>query len=177
MEHPAALVRLPSRDRVAKVFHEDTCGDLFMRTQTARTDTADRMLDLAERLVQTRGFNGFSYADIYAGVLRNERMCLCGMLAADYATLPEPMKSAVTRFFEANERWLAAVLEQGRAAGDLQFAGPPLEVARLLVSSLEGAMLVARSFSDVSRFQSIADRLLTNLSTTDSRPAPSASRS
>jgi hypothetical protein len=43
-------------------------------------------------------------------------------------------------------------LEQGRAAGDLQFAGTPLEVARLLVSSLEGAMLVARSFGDVSRF-------------------------
>ena len=99
------------------------------------------------------------------------------MLAADYATLPEPMKSAVTRFFEANERWLAAVLEQGRAAGELQFAGPPLEVARLLVSSLEGAMLVARSFNEVSRFQSIADRLLANLSAADPRPASSDSSS
>jgi hypothetical protein len=66
-------------------------------------------------------------------------------------------------------------LEQGRAAGDLQFAGTPLEVARLLVSSLEGAMLVARSFEDVSRFQSISDRLLTDLSAADPRPAPSAS--
>ena len=27
-------------------------------------DTAQRILDVAERLVQTRGFNGFSYADI-----------------------------------------------------------------------------------------------------------------
>src|SRR6188508_3818527 len=27
-------------------------------------DTAQRILDIAERLVQTRGFNGFSYADI-----------------------------------------------------------------------------------------------------------------
>ena len=200
-----------------------------MRVQTARTDTADRMLDLAERLVQTRGFNGFSYADIanalevtkaslhyhfptkaelgrrlierysdaftaalealdesgadaheklhayvdiYAGVLRNDRMCLCGMLAADYVTLPEPMKSAVTHFFEANERWLATVLEQGRAAGELQFAGSPLEVARFLVSSLEGAMLVARSFNDVSRFQSIADRLLTDLSAADPHSTP-----
>src|ERR1700741_4022025 len=26
--------------------------------------TADRILDIAERLVQTRGFNGFSYADV-----------------------------------------------------------------------------------------------------------------
>src|SRR3954463_15831004 len=39
-----------------------------MRVQTARTDTADRMLDLAERLVQTRGYNGFSYADIAAAL-------------------------------------------------------------------------------------------------------------
>src|SRR5258706_16229513 len=30
----------------------------------AASDTAQRILDIAERLVQTRGFNGFSYADI-----------------------------------------------------------------------------------------------------------------
>ena len=29
-----------------------------------RADTSQRILDTAERLVQTRGFNGFSYADI-----------------------------------------------------------------------------------------------------------------
>src|SRR5207248_5636263 len=29
-------------------------------------DTAQRILDVAERLVQTQGFNGFSYADISA---------------------------------------------------------------------------------------------------------------
>ena len=29
-------------------------------------DTATRVLDSAERLVQTRGFNGFSYADVAA---------------------------------------------------------------------------------------------------------------
>lgn len=32
------------------------------------TDTATRILDAAERLVQTRGFNGFSYADVAAAV-------------------------------------------------------------------------------------------------------------
>ena len=113
------------------------------------TGTAVRILDVAERLVQVRGFNGFSYADIaaelqitkaalhyhfaskaalgealiaryagrfmgalasldtaegtpsakldaYAGlylrVLRNRKMCLCGMLAAEYQTLPQPMQ-------------------------------------------------------------------------------------
>ena len=28
------------------------------------TATSQRILDIAERLVQTRGYNGFSYADI-----------------------------------------------------------------------------------------------------------------
>lgn len=188
--------------------------------QNARTDTAARILDHAERLVQTRGFNGFSYADIanelgvtkaslhyhfptkgelglrlinrysaafadalaamdasgadagarlraymdlYSGVLRDERMCLCGMLAADYTTLPDPMKLAVTRFFEVNEQWLATMLEQGRASEELHFAGDPLEAARLLVGALEGAMLVARSFGQPARFQAIAERLLADL--------------
>src|SRR6188768_3676076 len=36
----------------------------FMARPAPAADTAQRILDVAERLVQTRGFNGFSYADI-----------------------------------------------------------------------------------------------------------------
>ncbi|MGZ4792752.1 MAG: TetR/AcrR family transcriptional regulator, partial [Ilumatobacteraceae bacterium] len=32
----------------------------------ALTDTAEKTLDIAERLVQVRGFNGVSYADVAA---------------------------------------------------------------------------------------------------------------
>jgi TetR/AcrR family transcriptional repressor of nem operon len=183
-------------------------------------DTADRMLDVAERLVQTVGFNGFSYADIaaeleitkaslhyhfatkaalgaklvsryhenfvaalerirrapsdvphklrdytalYSGVLRKNRMCLCGMLASDFATLPKPMQKGVREFFDANESWLAAILEEGRAAKTLAYAGPAAVIAQMIVSSLEGAMMVARSFNDVARFDTAATRLLDGL--------------
>ncbi len=34
-----------------------------------------------------------AYANLYLGVLRDQRMCLCGMLAAEYQTLPEPMRN------------------------------------------------------------------------------------
>lgn len=180
-------------------------------------DTASRILDVAERLVQIRGFNGFSYADVaselglskaalhyhfagkaelgealisryaarfaeeldsvdakggdahakldayvklYGDVLRDERMCLCGMLAAEYRTLPESMRVSVRRFFDDNEVWLEGVLEEGRAAGTLRFAGPAKDVARMIVGSLEGAMLVARPYDDVARFQSAVGYLL-----------------
>jgi TetR/AcrR family transcriptional repressor of nem operon len=104
-----------------------------------------------------------AYADIYVSVLRQERMCLCGMLAADFETLPKAMRASVTEFFRANEEWLARVLDAGRRAGSLRFDGPPSATSAFLVSSLEGAMLVARSFGGVARLESVADTLLANL--------------
>jgi TetR/AcrR family transcriptional repressor of nem operon len=181
---------------------------------------ADKILDVAERLVQMHGFNGFSYADIsdklhirkaslhyhfpskadlgrklitryqeafqqalknidegeqdarqklkqyaqlYVDVMRKKRMCLCGMLAADFTSLPKPMRDNVRSFFDANEAWLAKVLEEGRNTKVLRMGGPANLVARSLVSSLEGGMLVARSYEDVSWFESVAQRLLADL--------------
>jgi len=67
----------------------------------------------------------------------------------------------VALFFEKNEKWLAGVLRQGRDDGTLRFTGSAIEEARSIVSSLEGAMLIARSFGDIKRFQSAASHLLT----------------
>lgn len=187
------------------------------RTNPAATGTAQRILDVAERLVQQRGFNGFSYAhvaselsvtnaslhyhfpskaelgealiarysdrfmreleaieqgvadapgrlaayaDLYADVLRGERMCLCGILAAEYQTLPELMCDAVIRFFDENQRWLERVLTKGRDEGSLAFKGDERQTAQSILSALEGAMLIARPYGDLERFQSAAGLLL-----------------
>ena len=191
-----------------------------MATQLSTASTAERMLDVAERLAQTRGFNGFSYADIaaevgvtkaslhyhfsskaalgreliaryterfaaalvaiagtsepapeklrqyvelYEGVLIRDRMCLCGMFAAEYATLPESMQAEVRRFFDGNEDWLASILEEGRRAGTLAFPGDPRDAARLLTGSLEGALLLARAYGEPARFANAAARSLSDL--------------
>jgi TetR/AcrR family transcriptional repressor of nem operon len=193
-----------------------------MAADSARNDesTATRILDTAEGLLQVRGYNGFSYADIstalgitkaalhyhfpgkadlglalitryasrftealaaidtsgaspegrlagyanlYAQVLRQRKMCLCGMLAAEYQTLPQPMREAVTGFFEANETWLEKVLEDGRQGGTLRFPGTPRETAGVVIACLEGAMLVARPYGSLERFQSVATSLLVGL--------------
>jgi TetR/AcrR family transcriptional repressor of nem operon len=87
-------------------------------------------------------------------------MCLCGMLAADYDTLPEPMRNAVIRFFDENEAWLTGVLEQGDEEGSLRLGGSAREAAQAIVGGLEGAMLIARPYGDFRRFQTAAARLL-----------------
>lgn len=193
---------------------------LSMTRATTQRDTPSAILDAAERFVQQRGFNAFSYADVatelgvtkaslhyhfaskaelgealiaryaqrfsavlagidasdepasakldayvavYADVLQGQRMCLCGMLAAEYQTLPQRMQETVLRFFDENERWLVHVLESGRREGSLAFDQPVSDVARQIVSALEGAMLVARPFGDVKRFETAASGLLKSL--------------
>jgi len=179
--------------------------------------TADRILDIAERLVQTRGYNAFSFGDIaaelgikaaaihyhfagkdilgkalvvryrsgfrarlaefdqleramdklrrytqlYIEVLKqDERLCLCGMMAADFMTLPGPMRSEVKRFFEDNEAWLATVLSAGLASGELHYQGKAETMARLMLDTLEGGMLVSRCHGEVARFRAVANQLL-----------------
>ena len=115
------------------------------------------------------------YVQLYRNVLTGERLCLCGMLAAEYSTLPEPMQAAVRHFFDANETWIAGVIEAGRRAGELQTRGSAGDVARMLLGALEGAMLVARPYNDVERFSSAARAALAAL-TLDTPIAPSARR-
>ena len=189
--------------------------------QDTVTDTAERALDVAERLVQVRGFNGVSYADIaaelgvtkaalhyhfaskaelgealidryatrfeaalgeidrrpgdapskisayaaiYLDVLRQQRMCLCGMLAAEYQTLPAAMQLAVIRFFDLNETWLEGIFDEGQQAGSLRDRGSARKAAQVVIGTLEGAMLVARLHDDPARFEAAADQLLAELS-------------
>src|SRR6516164_2371195 len=96
-------------------------------------------------------------------------MCLCGMLAADYHTLPEPMRHAVIGFFDSNETWLARVLDQGLHDGTLQVDGPSREVAQMIIGTLEGAMLVARTYREPDRFTSSTRRLLNEITTPTKR--------
>jgi TetR/AcrR family transcriptional repressor of nem operon len=197
------------------------------------TAPATAILDVAERLAQTRGYNGFSYADIaaklgvtkaslhyhfptkaelgralieryrtvfgaaleaidqsdvtpreklqqyvglYDSVLSDERMCLCGMLAAEYATLPRPMQEGLRLFFSANERWLTAVLKDGLRTGTFLFGEPANERARFLIGALEGAMLVARSYGNPRRFRVAAAYLLADLAATSHSTHRRASR-
>ncbi len=85
------------------------------------------------------------------------------MLAAEYETLPHSVREAVIAFFDQNEAWVTRVLESGRQQGGFRFPGSAADAARLIVSGLEGALLVARPYGDPQRFRSAALQLLMSL--------------
>jgi TetR/AcrR family transcriptional regulator, transcriptional repressor for nem operon len=109
------------------------------------------------------------YVKLYEDVLVRDRMCMCGMFAAEYSTLPGPMRNELRRFFNKNEEWLVRHLEQGRTNGGFEYEGSSVEMARMLTAGLEGAMLLARSFEDPKRFTATAERLLAELNVPSSK--------
>jgi len=174
-----------------------------------------RLLDAAQDLVQTNGFNAFSYGhlsesvgiktasihyhfpskeDLGEALARRYRerfnnvleqievenadaparldryaeqflltlrqggkICLCGMLASDYSTLPEKIRRQTRAFFTENEAWLTKILEQGKKSGAFSFKSDAGDVAITFFSTLEGAMLDARMFEDESRLHRAID--------------------
>ena len=101
-----------------------------------------------------------AYAELYADVLRRPADVPLRHARRRYETLPEPMRAAVLRFFDANEDVARRRARGGRRDGTLAFDGQPREDARAIVGGLEGAMLLARPYGDVSRFEAVAKRLL-----------------
>jgi TetR/AcrR family transcriptional repressor of nem operon len=73
------------------------------------------------------------------------------------------MQAEVVRFFDENQKWLAKLLEEGKADGTLTFRGQPEEVAQGILSTLEGAMLVARPYGDLARFDAATKQLVNGL--------------
>lgn len=183
-------------------------------------NTREQILAEAQRLVQQRGFNGFSYADIadevgirkaslhhhfptktdlglalvsaygedlesglrqiedqtvkadqrlqayvslYRRALDNDRMCLCGILAAEASTLDATLLPQVNRFFARNVEWLAEVITAGKSQKLFAYNGSAADHGRMFLSALQGAMLMAHATGEKATFDRTAKILIKGL--------------
>jgi AcrR family transcriptional regulator len=186
----------------------------------APPDTRRRILDEAESLLLTRGFQAFSYQhvaralgvkpaaihyhfptkddlgvaliqrqaarlakwralprvtelsaagrlraliDVYLGRLGHAgQLCFFGALAPGFDVLADPMRAELRRFVGALTGWVAEVLAEGRATGELHFVGEPASKAAQVLTTLAGALQVARVFN-VDQFDLILAQLTAEL--------------
>ena len=141
-------------------YHFPAKADLTTALVTRYSERFFASLDEIERTKQDVGDRLRAYAQIYAAVLASGRMCLCGMLASDFETLPEAVQQSVSEFFERSYSWLERVIDQGVAEGRIPSTVSAHATAQSLVAGLEGAMLVSRPAPGTQRFEAIADALL-----------------
>ena len=158
------------------------------------SETREHILDVAERLTQTKGFNGFSYLDLagevgiknssihyhfkakvdlaialverthdgllaafaeldnsnatpekriksiisyFQGYIKDEKFCLCGMMAAELQTVGPTVRKRLVAYFTDLQAWLE---KQYKALGHKYAKVRALQ----FVSALEGSLLIAR---------------------------------
>ena len=184
--------------------------------EAMETGTRGRLLAEAEFLLRTRGYSGFSYADLakaigiskasihhhfpakedlgaalidtykarynaalqeiweesasgtarimayarlYLEGLRQDQGCLCGVMACERDILPQRLLEAIAGFFGEHLIWLQRVIEAGIANGTIREGTDPAAAAKLVLSALEGILMLGRLFGEESSFSAAVELL------------------
>jgi TetR/AcrR family transcriptional regulator, transcriptional repressor for nem operon len=92
------------------------------------------------------------YTDVFGQTVRNDnRMCLGGIMAAEFKEIPEEVRIEVVKFGEANVGWLVKVLSLGEFEG-----GDAVKRRALAIfAAVQGAQLIARSRGDATIYDAI----------------------
>ncbi|MGN6229132.1 MAG: TetR/AcrR family transcriptional regulator [Dyella sp.] len=188
---------------------------------SATAGTAARVMDVAEALIQQRGYGGFSFDDVAQAVgirkpsvhhhfrtkaelvaalarryterfesalaaidvarrdplarlkayvqlfattyAQDGRLCVCGMLGAEADALPADVTDAVAGFFRLNLTWLAAAFRDAQRSGQVITVQRAANLAELMLSALEGAMVVGRGGRSGAGPAAVGKNLLASL--------------
>lgn len=86
-----------------------------------------------------------AYGALFISTLREEcGLCLGGVLAGDVSSLPDKVREEVALFFAEQYDWIATVLREGQAKGEIREDLDADLFAKMFVPSLEGSMMVSR---------------------------------
>ncbi len=140
-------------------YHFPTKGDLG--AVVARAYTEKFLLALGdpevEKVTPKKLIERYIEACRYA-VVTQRKMCLCGMLGAEVAVLPDEVARETKVFFEKNIAWLAKVYARMANVG----AAGALGRAYGAMATVEGAMILARTLKDPDAFEKAVKQIATS---------------
>lgn len=128
-------------------YHFPTKGDLG--AALAKRYTEDGQAYLNDLRQDSNDLNLWikGYTDVFRMALVNDnRMCLCGIMAAEYDDLPPEVRTEVDGFTDLNVRWLTEILEACRPKLNLETRE---NRALAIYAAVEGAQLIARGRGDI----------------------------
>jgi TetR/AcrR family transcriptional repressor of nem operon len=140
--------------RKASIHHHfPTKTDLALTLVGAYEARYDEALDTILEMTPNGVARVEAYATLYLEGLEKGLGCLCAVLAVEMDTLPSQLRDGVTRFFVKHIKWLETVLANGIADGTIRPDVDPPSYARMIISSLEGALMMERLLGSGEGFQ------------------------
>lgn len=123
-------------------YHFPTKADLGVAIVA---EYAKRFSQALDRVDTTNALAAFdAYAALYdVALVVDEAICLCAIMGAESIGLPQPVNDQTRAFFQVNLTWLEQLFKTHTGA-------PQPNLARLVVTALEGAIIVASNAQDRS---------------------------
>lgn len=87
----------------------------------------------------------------------NGKVCLAGSLETEFNSLPASVREQTESLTRELLAWLQATLAEGREAAIFHFGGDPANKAALILSSLQGALQMARALG-TDRFHAVVQQ-------------------
>ena len=87
----------------------------------------------------------------------NGKVCLAGSLETEFNSLPASLREQTEALTRELLAWLQATLNEGKEAGVFHFGGDPASKAALILSSLQGALQMARALG-TSKFHAVVQQ-------------------
>jgi TetR/AcrR family transcriptional repressor of nem operon len=131
-------------------YHFPTKGDLGAALARKYTEDLKRYLDTLKVTDRNRKAVFKSYTDVFRDtLLQDNRMCMCGIMAAERDGLPPEVRREVDKFTDANVDWLVRALPSDR---DGTVSDATKRQALAIFSAIEGAQLVSRGRGDIAAY-------------------------
>ena len=130
-------------------YHFPTKADLGAELARQYTETFLGALGDPEALVSEGKDPIDTYVDLFRqALIKDEKMCLCGLLGAETDCLPDKVRAETKQFFERNLAWLERAHKLHKKVDQKE--------AQLLaiktVSLLEGAMMISKAIDNNDLF-------------------------
>ncbi|WP_281560609.1 TetR/AcrR family transcriptional regulator [Thalassomonas sp. RHCl1] len=89
------------------------------------------------------------YIELFrSALIKDQKMCLCGLLGAESDCLPDKVRFEIKRFFELNIEWV----KQSYVLLSPDEASHAKTRAIKLISILEGALMMSKAMDDIELF-------------------------
>jgi TetR/AcrR family transcriptional repressor of nem operon len=112
------------------------------------------------------------YLALWRKNLGTGRVCLCGMLAAEAASLPQNVLAAIQTFFCMHETWITQRLERAVAEKGVKLPAPPAAYAMTILGALQSGLISARLFGKPCRLDAASAALRSAVTPESSKPQP-----
>jgi len=128
------------------MYHFKSKDGLLLELVNSYNSTFTQFLDEITRTHEQAIVRLLKLVDILESILKEGKFCLCGMLASQSTSLDLETKETIRKFFQASQQWVATTLNHRDDADVL---------AMVVISSLEGAMLLDKLDEQTQRIEAV----------------------